>query len=137
MKSALSGIPVSQAMVTEFRTLQEGEPLSRAIELLMSSTQQDFPVLSGDRVVGILTRKSLVNALQRLGQNAPAAMDCKFESAHIHDMLEEVSRKLQERECHTLPVVADGQLVGLVTMENIGEFLMIRSALERRAAAAR
>lgn len=138
MKSALSGIPVSQAMVTDFHTLQEGEPLSRAIELLMSSTQQDFPVLSGERVVGVLTRKSLVEALQRLGQNAPvsAAMDCKFESAHINDMLEEVSRKLQERECHTLPVIADDRLVGLVTMENIGEFLMIRSALEKRAAAA-
>ncbi len=138
MKSALSGIPVSQAMLTEFRSLHEGEPLSRAVELLMSTTQQDFPVLSGERVVGVLTRKSLVDALQRLGQNAPvsAAMECKFESAHTSDMLEEVSRKLQERECHTLPVLADGQLVGLITMENIGEFLMIRSALEKARSSA-
>lgn len=138
MKSALSGIPVSQAMLTEFRSLHEGEPLSRAVELLMSTTQQDFPVLSGERVVGVLTRKSLVDSLQRLGQNAPvsAAMECKFESAHTSDMLEEVSRKLQERECHTLPVLADGQLVGLITMENIGEFLMIRSALEKARSSA-
>ncbi len=137
MKSALSGIPVSQAMLTEFRTLYEGEPLSRAVDLLMSTTQQDYPVLSGERVVGVLTRKSLVDALQRLGQNAPvsAAMECKFESAHTSDMLEEVSRKLQERECHTLPVLADGQLVGLITMENIGEFLMIRTALEKARSA--
>jgi Zn-dependent protease/predicted transcriptional regulator len=140
MKSALSGIPVSQAMLTEFRLLNEGEPLSRAVELLMSTTQQDFPVLSGERVVGVLTRKSLVDALRRLGQNAPvsAAMECKFESAHTGDMLDEVSNKLQEHECHTLPVLANGQLVGLITMENIGEFLMIRSALEKaRSGAAR
>lgn len=137
MKSALSGIPVSQAMLTDFRTLKEGDPLSQAVELIMSGTQQDFPVFSGERVVGVLTRKGLVDALQRLGQAAPvsAAMECKYESIDSSDMLEDVSRKLQTQDCHTLPVEHDGQLVGLITMENIGEFLMIRSALKKSGGA--
>jgi predicted transcriptional regulator len=46
-------------------------------------------------------------------------------------MLETVSARLRECGCHTMPVVHNGQVVGLVTMENIGEFLMIQSALGR------
>jgi len=133
VKSALEGIPVSKAMLTDFHTLREGDPLSRAVELLMSSSQQEFPVLSGEQVVGVLTRKGLIDGLRRLGQSAPVSgvMNRKFESVDINAMLEEVSRKLQECECHTMPVVHNGQLVGLITMENIGEFMMIRAALEK------
>ena len=36
---------------------------------------------------------------------------------------------LNQGECRTMPVLRDGQLVGLLTMENVGEFVMIESAL--------
>jgi hypothetical protein len=42
--------------------------------------------------------------------------------------------RLQACACHTLPVVHDGRLVGLVTMDNIGEFVMIHAALTGRQA---
>ena len=47
-----------------------------------------------------------------------------------YDMLETVFAKLQTCECHTLPVTHAGVLVGLVTMDNMGEFLAIQSALK-------
>jgi len=53
--------------------------------------------------------------------------------ADAFEMLETVAARLQECDCHTLPVVRNGQFVGLVTMENIGEFLMIQFALGHRA----
>jgi hypothetical protein len=31
-----------------------------------------------------------------------------------------------------MPVLQDGRLVGLVTLENLGEYLMIQNALHRR-----
>jgi Zn-dependent protease/CBS domain-containing protein len=131
-KSALSGVTVSNAMLTEFHTLEEGDPLAHAISLIMSGSQSDFPVLSGGRVVGILTRRGLIKAIERLGERAPvsAAMDCSFEAVGPDDPLESMSTKLQSRECHTLPVLRDGQLVGLITMENIGEYMMIHTALQ-------
>jgi len=47
-----------------------------------------------------------------------------------YDMLERVMEKLRDAECATVPVVRDNHLVGLVTLENVGEMMMIRSALQ-------
>jgi predicted transcriptional regulator len=46
-----------------------------------------------------------------------------------HDMVETALMRIQESGAKTLPVTHGGQFVGLVTSENITEFLMIRSAL--------
>jgi hypothetical protein len=36
---------------------------------------------------------------------------------------------MQSCACHTLPVVDRGRLVGLITTQNVGEFIAIESAL--------
>ena len=45
------------------------------------------------------------------------------------DMLESVFVKLNDCACHTLPVVRDGRLVGLVTMDNLGEYMRLQAAM--------
>jgi hypothetical protein len=53
----------------------------------------------------------------------------EFETADSYEMLEVAFGRLQTCECHTIPVTHDGVLVGLVTMDNVGEFFRIQSAL--------
>ncbi len=132
MKSSLSGIPVSRAMLTEFSILAPLDTLARAIDMILSGSQQDFPVVENGRVLGILTRHQLIVSLQQQGPNTPVGqvMDRSFESADSAEMLETVASRMQECSCHTVPVTRAGQLVGLITMDNIGEFLMIQSALK-------
>jgi hypothetical protein len=48
-------------------------------------------------------------------------------------MLETAFMRLQTCQCRTMPVVSRGELVGLLTMDNIGEFMMIESALSGAA----
>lgn len=131
MKSALSGIPVQRAMLTDFRTLSPQDPLSQAVELLLAGSQQDFPVVEEDRVVGILTRRELVRALSQRGQETLVreVMHSPELTVDSAEMLETALARLQTCKCHTLPVLHQGQLVGLVTADNVGEFLMIQSAL--------
>ncbi len=43
---------------------------------------------------------------------------------------------MQAGQCGTVPVVRAGRLVGLLSMENIGELIMVQNAVERRAAPA-
>jgi Zn-dependent protease len=136
MKSALGGIPLERAMITDFRTLVPNDSLARAVELLLSGAQQDFPVVDAGAVVGILTRGGLLTALARQEQRAPVGqvMRRDFLVADASDMLDITFQRLQGHECHTIPVVRRGDLVGLVTMDNVGEFLSVQAALGGRPA---
>jgi Zn-dependent protease len=129
MKSALAGIPLRRAMLTHFRTLTPAHTLGDAVDMLLTGSQQDFPVVSDGRVEGILTRSDLVKALPRRGRDArvgDSMRECP--TAQASEMLETVLARLQSRDCHTVPVVEHGALIGLVTMDNVGEFLMIHAA---------
>lgn len=136
MKSALGGIPLERAMITDFRTLAPSDSLARAVELLLSGTQQDFPVVDGRTVVGVLTRGDLLTALARQEQRSPVAqvMRRDFVLADALDMLDVVFQRMQGHECHTIPVVRHGQLLGLLTMDNVGEFLSVQAAIGGRHA---
>jgi Zn-dependent protease len=131
LKSALGGIPVSRAMITEFQTLAPTETLQHALDHVLAGSQHDFPVVEGGQVVGVLTRGDLMKGLAETGPEGrvAAAMTLRFETADPSDMLEGAFQRLQATPCRALPVLRDGQLVGILTMENVGEFLMIQSAL--------
>ena len=139
MRSALGGIPLERAMITDFRTLAPSDPLARAVDLLLTGAQQDFPVVDGHTVVGILNRADLLTALARRHEEAPVseAMRRDFLVADASDMLDVVFQKLQAHECHTAPVLRRGSLIGLLTMENLGEFLSIQAALSAPARSGR
>ncbi|HNZ01986.1 MAG TPA: site-2 protease family protein [Anaerolineaceae bacterium] len=136
VKSALGGIPVNRAMLTNFVTLAPTDRLQTAVDQILAGTQQDFPVVLEGRVVGILTRQALMAGLSRDGAyaNVASAMQREFETADSIEMLDVVAQRLREQPLHTMPVVHNGELVGLVTMDNVGEFLMIQTALEQSRA---
>lgn len=133
MKTALGGIPIRRAMLGDFRTLAPSDRLDRAVELTLTGSQKDFPVLEGDRVVGILQQGDLLGGLARQGSSALVGeiMQREFQTVELSEMLESVLARLQECACHTVPITEHGRLVGLATMENIGEFLAIQSALSQ------
>jgi Zn-dependent protease/predicted transcriptional regulator len=129
MKSALAGIPLRRAMLTDFRALTPTSTLGDAVDVLLSGSQQDFPVVRNGRVEGMLTRSDLVKALTRSGRAAHVADNMRqCPTAEASEMLETVFGRLQGRDCHTIPVLDRGALIGLVTMDNVGEFIMIQAA---------
>ena len=134
MKSALGGIPVRQAMLTRYQTLSPHDDLNRAVQHILGGSQQDFPVLVGGRVVGMLTRGDLMAALSRRGASTTVAevMKRDFETVDAGEMIEVAFARLQACDCHSAPVLYNNHMVGLLTMDNVGEFLMIQAALGRR-----
>jgi Zn-dependent protease/CBS domain-containing protein len=131
MRSALGGIPVNHAMVTDYQTLSPGDNLERAIQMILAGSQQDFPVVDGSEIVGVLTRQDLLRALGEQGKNTLVSevMQRDIQVVESSEMLESAFQRLQVCQCHTLPVQQSGRLVGLLTMDNVGEFISIRSAL--------
>jgi Zn-dependent protease len=134
MKYALGNIPISQAMITDFRTLSVDDNLDAAIHHILAGFQQDFPVVEEGRLVGVLTRNDLLTALAQQGPEMPVreVMQRNLETADPQEMLDRVFSRLQENERQTMPVVRGGRLVGLVTADNLGEFLMLANARNHR-----
>lgn len=132
IRGALGGIPVNRAMIREYHTLSPQDPLERAVEHILAGFQQDFPVVEDGRLVGVLTRSDLLSALAREGRdgNVGDAMQRQFETANPYEMLDNVFGRLQNCNCRSFPVVNGGQVVGMITTENVGEFMMVQSALQ-------
>lgn len=131
LRVALEGVPVAEAMMTRFRTLTQSDSLERAIEELLAGSQQDFPVLEGQRVVGMLLRAELVKALKERGRDTTVGSVMRQECATLDEdePLERALARLRQENCSALPVVRNGALAGLLTLENVGELIMVNTAL--------
>ncbi len=131
MRSALAGIPVRRAMMTDYQSVEPGDPLSRVVDLLLSGTQQDFPVVVNGHLVGIVLGKDIAAALRQHGHDGrvDGVMQRNVPVVDSHDMLEHAFRRLQGAGARVGAVEHDGELLGLVSLDNVGEFLMVQSSL--------
>lgn len=131
LSTAMGGVPVVQAMVTDFKTLNHDDPLERAVTLTIAGSQNDFPVTRDGSVVGVLRQSELLSALRNDGDKRPVYeyMQRSFTTVEKDEMLESAFRKLTDCQCHTLPVLEGESVVGLLTMDNVGEFIRIQTAL--------
>ena len=86
--------------------------------------------MSGPRVIGVLRRADLVRGLKAGGSKAFVEdyMCLKFNVIHSEDPLNSALAEMQAGDCATLPVMDDRRLVGLLTLENIGELMMVHSS---------
>jgi len=135
MKNAISGIPVGRAMLTDYKSLSPRDTLSRMSQLILAGSQHDFPVMDNDRIVGIVTRNDFLSALTQHGESIAISAVMKKELPEVdsYEMVEDALLRIQESGIPALPVTHAGQLVGMITAENISEYLMIHSALKRAA----
>ena len=134
-RSFTEGTPVRQAMVTRFVTLAVDDTLNDAADELLAGTDHDFPVVENGRIVGILRRKQLIQSLSDRDRDTPVAevADRDFFTTEPGAPLDEVFQQMSVESRSTVPVVDDNRLVGLLTLENVGELIMVSSALETRA----
>lgn len=130
-----TGVPVRAAMITDFRTLSHGESIRDAGNLLLATSQHDFPVMHGDQVLGLLTRAALVRAMLTEGPDAyvASAMDRNPRRVAPDTLLSDVLQDLSTaREC---ALVMEGEkLVGLLTSENVSSFILLRQVVMQQQA---
>ena len=120
---------VREAMVPEPRTLAARATAQEAGELLGRPEVRAVLVCDDDRLVGVVTRKTLVREIVAAGRDPRAT--------HVHEIaeppnytlasdlpLDDAFRFLEEHDLERVPVTEEGRLVGVLS----------RSALQRRLA---
>jgi len=123
IKNTLGELRVEQAMTKRCQALSPNDPLSRAVELILSGFQTVFPVLEEGRLMGILTEADLVGALKQHGPEVAVKMAMRTDvpTADPEGSLFEAQQLMAEKRLHALPVVKAGRLVGLLTPQDVSE----------------
>jgi len=106
------------------------DPLSRAVELTLAGFQQDFPVLEGARLAGVLTYGDVLRGLAERDPNRSVqqAMQGEPQTARLLEPLDGALTRMHQDECRVLMVVEAGRVVGLLTAGNIVELLAMEAA---------
>jgi Zn-dependent protease/CBS domain-containing protein len=119
-QSVLDNVRLEEVMLTDFATLSPADTLEDALEKAVHSLQDDFPVVRGSDMVGVISRQRILDALRAEGNGyVQAVMNKIFEVSVRQDSLGSAFRKLTGRNSSIIPVVEDQRLIGIVTLQNL------------------
>jgi Zn-dependent protease/CBS domain-containing protein len=119
-QSVLDNVRLEEVMLTDFATLSPADTLEDALEKAVHSLQDDFPVVRGSDMVGVISRQRILEALRAEGNGyVQAVMNKIFEVSIRQESLASAFRKLTARNLSIIPVVEDQRLVGIVTLQNL------------------
>ena len=133
MRSVLRDLNVQDVMSRDVAMLSPSDPVSRGIELIYQTGQDDFPVLENGTLVGVVARSQLIAAMNAQEANTPvmAIMDANVTLASPWEKLASACEELiNGTSTNAVVVVDDGQLVGMVSPENINRYLLLQSSLK-------
>jgi len=125
IRSLLKRIRVSQVMVSSFRVIEPSLAIGWAAQMLLHGVQEDFPVVDGQRLLGIVPAVTVAEALQREQFEVPVVevLAADLPTVTPETDLDTVQQKMLLGKHTVLPVTSGGHLVGMVSQNHISRFL--------------
>ena len=120
-QSVVDTVRMSEVMLTDFATLSPSDTLADALGRCVHSLQEDFPVVRGPQLVGIVSRQRIVDALRSDGNGyVQSVMSRAFQVARPEDTLGTTIRRITAgRGLALIPVTESGRVVGIVSVQNL------------------
>lgn len=131
-------VPVTQIMTKDLVTLNPTESLYDAERLFNKHSIRHIPVVEGQRVVGVISRSDLLRiSFADLTENEEAVESFVYDAYTIPQVMtrvpvtvesdttvKEVAEILSKQSFHSIPVVEEGKLVGIVTTTDLINYLL-------------
>ncbi|HLH09859.1 MAG TPA: site-2 protease family protein [Terriglobales bacterium] len=119
-QSVLESLRLEDVMLTDFAVLSPADTLEDALNKAVHTLQDDFPVIRGGDMVGVVSRQRIVEELRGEGNGyVQSAMNRAFQIAQKGESLASALRKLTAQRLTLIPVVDEGRLVGIITFQNL------------------
>lgn len=120
-QSVVDTVQMRDVMLTEFSTLSPSDTLEDALHKSIHCLQDDFPVVRGTSLVGIVSRQRILDALRADGNGyVQGIMSRVFQVAQPEDSLGSTIRRISGgRGLSLVPVTQGEQVVGIVSLQNL------------------
>lgn len=119
-QSVIEGVRLEEVMLTHFSTLSPADTLEDALAKAVHTLQDDFPVIRGGDMVGVISKNSILKALREQGNGyVQSAMRKAFEIGSRNESLAAAFRKIAAHGATIIPVVEENRLIGIVTLQNL------------------
>ncbi|QEH42973.1 site-2 protease family protein [Chitinophaga sp. XS-30] len=129
-QTVLKGHTVAEVTMKEIPLLQRQDTIAKAVELLLNGQARNFLVMDGDQPFGTLDRDGIIRALQQHSGNAAVDVATKRDPGFIEagEPVENALQMMQQHKHTMLIVTKNKQLLGILDMENILEYIMVMNA---------
>ena len=119
-QSVVETVRMRDVMLTEFSTMSPSDTLSDALYKAIHSLQDEFPVVRGANLVGIVSRQGILQALRNNGNGyIQSIMSRSFQVAEPEDSLGLMIRRIAGGRMSLVPIAERGRIVGIVTWQNL------------------
>jgi stage IV sporulation protein FB len=132
-RAVLKTVRAVDALTRSAVSLYASEQVNRAVELVMSSYQIDYPVLDlSSRFTGVLTRARLVYALKEIGPDA-RIVDVMIPSAEVpsappQETLDKIWEVMIQSGSRVVAIKDNQTFLGLLTLDDISEVFQVIGA---------
>ena len=131
-RSFLAGFRVGDVLMREYHQLETSQTVADAVRMLLNTQAKDFLVMSNSQVVGTLSRNEIIRSLSEKGADVPVdeVMNREVKVLHPSMPLEQLFQGVTNKKGDTLmPVMYKDQLLGVLDVENVLEFIMVKEAV--------
>jgi Zn-dependent protease/predicted transcriptional regulator len=119
-QSVVETVRMKDVMLTEFSTMSPSDTLSDALYKAIHSLQDEFPVVRGANLVGVVSKQSILQALRSEGNGyVQSVMSRAFQVAEPDDSLGLMIRRIAGGRMSLVPIAQAGRIVGIVTWQNL------------------
>ncbi|MGY6743432.1 MAG: site-2 protease family protein [Cecembia sp.] len=132
-ESFLKGYKAKDALMMKFQIVGFDAPLSKAVEKLLNSQATHFVVVRDDVAVGTLSRNEIIKGLKEGNEDTIIEQVADFSPLRIEteEDLDEAWKKMMMENKKVAFIIENGHFLGILDQENIGEFVMVKSALTK------
>lgn len=125
----VEGFKVRDAMLTDITKLSINNTMAEVIEILLAGSENNFIVMNGDTIAGILYHEEIMNNSKNRTTTVKDIMVTKFTAINIDQDLKKIYRLVYAGKKSFFPVVDKNKLVGAIDSENLNEFILLQSKL--------
>ncbi|ABR31272.1 tRNA nucleotidyltransferase [Thermosipho melanesiensis] len=115
-------VKAKDIMTSPVRTVLAYETIAKVYELMKLTGHGGFPVIDGNKLVGIVTRKAVDKAMRHGFEERPikSIMNTKLITVHENDSISKVKKIMLENDIGRIPVLNENNLlVGIITRTDL------------------